>query len=115
MGAQSKPLWTFTCQEALELFRKAAAKHDLEWLAESLYVCRHAGASKDTLGKLCPPSWKHSVEGDGRCWTASNITRILLALRGSCTRLGRTRLWKGGAPGSLSSSVSALADFEGFV
>ena len=45
-----QPLWEFSHAEFLEAFRTAARSLDVLWLAETLYVLRHGGASRDALG-----------------------------------------------------------------
>jgi hypothetical protein len=47
----AEPLWDFTPAQLLRAFQEAASQAGLLWLCETLYVCRHGGASRDVLSR----------------------------------------------------------------
>ena len=49
-----QPLWPFDQTRALDVFRSAADRLGLPWLAETLYALRHGGASRDVNLGLRP-------------------------------------------------------------
>ncbi len=86
-----EPLWNFQMETMREHFREAVKSLELEWLMDTLYICRHSGASRDVLLGLrsllevqrrgrwaAPHSVKH-YEKHGRVqWVAHKIGRHVL-------------------------------------